>query len=575
MLKKFYYLTDKGQRQLYKASFFLTIFELITTLSVIPIFYALHEMLLVYTGQRAGTSPLYLYVIASIFIIVLSFFSYKKMYKVKYLAAGKENCHLRMSVADKLRKLPESYLSKRDLSDLTSTVMDDIGTIEGALTNSVAETISGVACGVILILALFLVNIKLALCLASCLPIAVITMSLSDIVSGRTNRKNRKLKLDVSESVQEYLENIKSLRASDTMQVYQKKLDHRINRIVPRLLLFELLAGMCVSVSYNVMRLGIGFVVICGARMLYRCEITPFVFILFLLMSVRVYEPLSQALETIGALIASTVAARRVKDIMEYPEMTGNKDAAIISYDIEFKNVDFSYDNEEVIKDVSFVAKQGEYTALVGPSGSGKSTIAKLAARFWDINGGKITVGGVDISKVEPEKLFEYYSIVFQDVTLFHDTIYNNILVGNKNATREQVYKAARDAQCMSFIDKIPGGFDAIIGENGHTLSGGERQRLSIARAFLKDAPIVLLDESTASLDPETETSIQIAIERLTRNKTVLMIAHRLRTIEGCDKIIVLDNGKVAGSGRHSDLMESCDIYRKMQKYQRETDTMV
>ncbi|AOZ96251.1 ABC transporter ATP-binding protein [Butyrivibrio hungatei] len=572
MLKKLYYLTDKGQKELYRASLWLTIFELVTTLSVIPIFFALYEMLMVYTGQKLMTSSLGFYIVGSILIVVLSFLSYKKMYQVKYLAAGKENSHLRMTVADKLRKLPESYLSKRDLSDLTSTVMDDIGTIEGAITNSVAETVAGIASGLILILALLFVNVKLALCLLSCLPIAVITMSLSDLVSGKTNLKNRMLKLDVSEGTQEFLENIKSLRASDTMMEYQNNMDKRINRIVPRLLLFEFLAGMCVSVSYNVMRLGIGFVVICGARMLARGEITPFVFILFLLMSVRVYEPLSQALETVGALIASTVAARRVKDIMEYPEMSGNKESDIKSYDVEFKDVHFSYEDEEVLGGISFTAKQGEYTALVGPSGSGKSTIARLAARFWDVTGGTVTVGGVDVSTVEPEELFKYFSIVFQDVTLFHDTIYNNILVGNKNATREQVMQAARDAQCMSFIDKIPGGFDAVIGENGHTLSGGERQRLSIARAFLKDAPIVLLDESTASLDPETETSIQMALDRLSRNKTVIMIAHRLRTIEECDQIVVLDGGKIVGCGRHADLMEKCYTYKKMQNYQKESD---
>ncbi|MBE5841875.1 MAG: ABC transporter ATP-binding protein [Butyrivibrio sp.] len=572
MLKKLYYLTDKGQKELYRASLWLTIFELVTTLSVIPIFFALYEMLMVYTGQKLMTSSLGIYIAGSILIVVLSFLSYKKMYQVKYLAAGKENSHLRMTVADKLRKLPESYLSKRDLSDLTSTVMDDIGTIEGAITNSVAETVAGIASGLILILALLFVNVKLALCLLSCLPIAVITMSLSDLVSGKTNLKNRMLKLDVSEGTQEFLENIKSLRASDTMMEYQNNMDKRINRIVPRLLLFEFLAGMCVSVSYNVMRLGIGFVVICGARMLARGEITPFVFILFLLMSVRVYEPLSQALETVGALIASTVAARRVKDIMEYPEMSGNKESDIKSYDVEFKDVHFSYEDEEVLSGISFTAKQGEYTALVGPSGSGKSTIARLAARFWDVTSGTVTVGGVDVSTVEPEELFKYFSIVFQDVTLFHDTIYNNILVGNKNATREQVMQAARDAQCMSFIDKIPGGFDAVIGENGHTLSGGERQRLSIARAFLKDAPIVLLDESTASLDPETETSIQMALDRLSRNKTVIMIAHRLRTIEECDQIVVLDGGKIVGCGRHADLMEKCYTYKKMQSYQKESD---
>lgn len=570
MLKKIFHLTDRGVKALHKASLWMTLFELACSCSVIPIAYALYEMIQVYTGKLHETTGIYIYIIVSIVIVILCFLLYKKMYSVKYISACKENNHLRMSVADKLRRIPEAFLSKRGLSDLTSTIMDDIGTIEGVLTNSIAETVGGIASGLIMIIALFFVNAKLALCLASCLPIAAIAMSLSHVVSGKTHEKNRYLKLDVSEGVQEYLENIKSLRGSDTMAVYQKNMNYRINRIIPRLVLFEFLSGMCISVAYNVMRLGIGFVTILGAKMLISGEITPFVFLLFLLMSVRVYEPLSQALETAGALIASSVAAGRIDEILTCPEMTGKSEADPKGYDIEFKDVDFGYDEKKVLNKVSFTAKQDEYTALVGPSGSGKSTVVKLAARFWDINSGKITVGKEDISKVEPEALFKMFSIVFQDVTLFRDTIYNNILIGNKNATREMVLKAAEDAQCMSFIEKLPDGIDTVIGENGHTLSGGERQRLSIARAFLKDAPIVLLDESTASLDPETETSIQLALERLTKGKTVLMIAHRLRTVENCDRIVVLEDGKVVGNGKHEELIKKCSCYKKMYNYQKE-----
>lgn len=572
MLKKMYHLTDEGTNALHRASIWMTLFELACSSTVLPVLYVLYEMLQVYTGKMEATTSAIVYIVVSVIIVAICFLLYKKMYKVKYIAAGQENNHLRMAVADKIRKLPEAFLSKKDLSDLSSTIMDDIGTIEGVLTNSVAETVGGIASGVITIIALAFVNLKLALCLASCLPLAAIAMGLSHTVSGKTHEKNRYLKLNVSEGIQEYLENIKSLRGSDTMDVYQNNMDHRINRIIPRLVLFEFLSGMCISVAYNVMRLGIGFVAILGAKMLAGGEISPFVFLLFLLMSVRVYEPLSQALETAGALIASSVAAGRINEIVEHPEMSGSSDFEPQGYDIEFKDVDFGYDHEQVLSKVSFVAKQGEYTALVGPSGSGKSTVVKLAARFWDINKGKIMVGNEDVSEIAPETLFKMFSIVFQDVTLFHDTIYNNIKIGNKNATRKMVLKAAEDAQCMSFIEKLPNGIDTLIGENGHTLSGGERQRLSIARAFLKDTPIILLDESTASLDPETETSIQLALERLTKGKTVLMIAHRLRTIENCDCIVVLEDGKVVGNGKHEELMNNCKCYQKIHNYQRESN---
>ena len=570
MLRKIYHLTPQGEKEIYKAAGWMTLYELICAMTVLPIYYEIREMIQVYTGAREKLSPISLYLVAIILLIVMIFRAYKKTYNVKYLSAGKENGYLRMAVADKLRKLPEEYLVKKDLSDLASTIMDDIATIEGVLTNSIAEFISGLASGVIILIAMGFINLKLTLCLAACIPIAAISMGLSNAVSGKTNLKNRYLKLDVTCSIQEYLENIKALKSSDSLVNYQKMIGRKLNRIVPRLVLYEFLAGLCISIAYNVMRLGIGFVTIYGAKMLISGEISPLVFLMFLLMSVRVYEPLSQATETLGALIHSFVAAKRIDEILEHEEMAGITEIQPEGYDIEFKNVNFGYEDEPVLKNVSFVAKQGQYTALVGPSGSGKSTVTKLAARFWDIESGKITVGGVDLSKVNPETLFNLYSIVFQNVTLFHDTIYNNILIGNKNATREEVLKAAEDAQCMSFIEKLPDGIDTMIGENGHTLSGGERQRLSIARAFLKNAPIVLLDESTASLDPETETSIQLAIERLTEGKTVLMIAHRLRTIKGCDQIVVLEEGKVAGIGKHDYLMDNCNCYKRIQYYQKE-----
>ena len=575
MLKKIYGLSDSGQKAMYKAAAWLTVFELAAVLPAVLMLWGLYEMLDVYadSGNTCKVS-LFKYIAIGVLLLILMYLSYRKMYRTKYIEAGKANGTMRMELAERLRLLPEEFLSRHDLSDLTSAIMDDMGTVEGALVNQVAETISGAASGVVMLCVLAFVNVKLTLCLAACLPLAALAMALSKAVSGKTHEKNRKAKLKISEGVQEYLENIKVLQQSDSLESYQNKVGGRIKKLLPGLILFEFLAGGCVAAAYNIMRMGIAFVTVAGVDMLINGEITPFVFLTFLIMSVWVYEPLSHANEGLGALIASTVAAGRLRDIREYPLQTGDETLSNSGCDIRFENVCFSYGENETIHDVSFTAEQGRYTALVGASGSGKSTLCRLAARFRDINGGRITIGGQDISRVPPEELFSLFSIVFQDVTLFNDTIYNNILIGNKNASPKEVRRAAELAGCMPFIERLPDGIDTMIGENGHTLSGGERQRLSIARAFLKDAPVILLDESTASLDPETETKIQQALEKLTKGKTVMMIAHRLRSVVGCDKIVVLDKGRVVGCGKHDELMDTCPQYKKIFELQTETAEM-
>lgn len=574
MLKSLYNLSSKGRKAVYKASIWLAIFQVSCMAPMLLIIDALRRMLDRINGVSTSSLPVVPYILIGTILVALMYLSYRKMYYVKYISAADENMKMRMSIMDKLRKLPESFLSKRDLSDLTSTVMDDIGTIEGILANQLTEMIGGfIAIGIVLIV-MFFFHVKMALALCLVLPIAALAMSLSDKVSGGTHKKNRLIKVSISDSIQEYLENIKSLKTSGSLSDYQNGIQKKMRRLVPRLVLFEFLAGMCISISYNALRIGIGIVATYGAGLLAKGEIGICTYVGFMLMAVWIYEPLSYTIEHLGAVIASKIASERIEEIMEYPEQSGEEKVNTDSYSIHFQNVDFSYMKSEVkvLKDVSFTANQGEYTALVGASGSGKSTICKLAARLWDIDAGQILVGEQDISKVSPETLFALYSIVFQDVTLFNDTIYNNILIGNRNATREEVLQAAEDAQCMSFIEKLPDGIDTVIGENGHTLSGGERQRLSIARAFLKDAPIVLLDESTASIDPETETKIQMAIERLTRGRTVLMIAHRLRSIVNCDRIIVLEEGKVIGNGTHDELMETCEVYKKLYRLQCESE---
>lgn len=579
MLKGLTYLTEKGRRTIIGASCWLAAFQVMCMVPMVLIVHVFSKMLQSYKSAEPYDYQIVLYIAIGTIIILAMFLLYKKMYRMKYINAAEENNTLRMGVADKFRRLPESYLSKHDLSDLTSTVMDDVGTIEGVLANQLTEMLGGfIGIGVTLVFMYFL-NIKMALVLTAVIPVAALSMSLSDTVSGKTHMKNRVKRVAISDSIQEYLENIRALKVSGNIGDYQEVIRKKIIRLIPGLVLFEFLAGMCVSLAFNVLRMGIGIVAIYGANVLIKGEISAETYITFILMSVWIYEPLSYTCEHLGAVIASKVAATRIENIMKCEEQSGVKEVRFDGYDICFDNVGFSYSGENkrekekrVLKDVTFTAHQGEYTALVGASGSGKSTICRLAARLWDYDEGNLSVGGVDVKCVAPEELFKQFSIVFQDVTLFNDTIYNNILIGNKNATRQQVLKAAEYAECMSFIEKLPEGIDTVIGENGHTLSGGERQRLSIARAFLKDAPIVLLDESTASIDPETETRIQMAIEKLTRGRTVLLIAHRLRSIVGCDRIVVLDKGTVVGNGKHEDLMKSCEVYRKLYNLQCESE---
>ncbi|MCR5213408.1 MAG: ABC transporter ATP-binding protein/permease [Eubacterium sp.] len=576
MLKCLKYFTSDGIKTVVKASIGLTIFQIACIAPMILIVRAFSQMLDAYRAGQIGDFNLGLYIIVGTLLVLLMYVCYRKMYKLKYFGLSNENMNLRMGVMDKLRRLPESYLSKHDLSDLTSRVMDDIGTIEGVLANQLTEMFGGILSIALVILFMFFVNVKMTLALMVVLPVVVLSMSLSDVVSGRTHMKNRLARVAISDGIQEYLENIKVLKISGSIETYQKGLFRKIRKLIPGLVLFEFLAGMCVSTAYNMLRMGIGVVAIYGVNLLIKGQIDVETYITFVLMAVWIYEPLSYTCENLGAVIASKVAATRIEEIMEYKEQEGQRDIVFNDYDISFDDVRFSYETkEEILKGVSFTANQGQYTALVGPSGSGKSTICKLAARLWDVDSGSLTLGGKEVSDISPETLFKQYSIVFQDVTLFNDSIYNNILIGNKDASREDVLRAAEYAQCMPFIEKLPQGIDTIIGENGHTLSGGERQRLSIARAFLKDAPIVLLDESTASIDPETETRIQAAIEKLTKGKTVLMIAHRLRSIVGCDRIVVLDQGKVVGDGRHEELMNNCPVYKKLYTLQHESEETI
>ena len=566
-----FHLSKEGTKTIIKAAVWLSLFQLATLLPVILLARVSEQMMTCYFKGQQEKIPFLPYVGVLLLIVILMFVTYKVAYHKEYLTAGQEEYNLRMELADKLRRLPLSFFGRRELSDLTSVIMDDVQTVSHILSQTAAELMSGLITGCVAMAVLFFYDARLTGYLAICLPVAVFVMALSRRISEGTNKKNRGKKLAVSDGLQEYLENIKLLRTTERIADYQKELERKIKNTIPGQVLYELLAGLSISISYNVMRIGLGLVILFGSKMLVEGDISLFKFLVFLYAAVRIYEPFSSACEHLGDFIASLVGAGRVNALLLEEEQDGADDVAFSQFDITFDHVSFAYNEKEVLHDVSFVAKQGEITALVGPSGSGKSTLTRLAARFWDVKDGAVLVGGKDVKKIAPEKLLANYSIVFQDVVLFNDTIYNNIRIGKAGATEEEVYAAVRLAACDEFIERLPDGYQTMIGENGKTLSGGERQRLSIARAFLKDAPVVLLDESTASIDPENETKIQQAIGKLIENKTVLIIAHKLRSVVDCDKIVVLNEGGLAEEGTHETLMAEKGLYHRLYTLQNES----
>ncbi|MBO0929153.1 ABC transporter ATP-binding protein [Staphylococcus sp. 30400_3112M30941] len=571
IIQQLFSLTQQGKKDLYKTTFLTTLHQISVVFPVILLVMLAEDMIKHIQESQEELILLWGYLIACIILLVIIFGIYLVTYKQMYINSGTESAKMRLRMAEKFRKLPLSYLGEKDLSDFTSTLMDDVSVIEKQLTSDFANLVSGILSSVFITVILAFYNWQMALALFLCMPISLLFIILSKFVTTPTNRKNRQLKLNISEDLQEFFENIKVIKSSSQKEQYIQKLIHTIKSVIPWAILYEVLVGIFISISYNILRIGLGIVVLLGTYLLEQQQLTVLGFILFIFVAVRIYDPLTNSLYKIGEFIYSLVSANRIKNIFKIEEQGGSSNIELTQFDIEFRNVAFGYNDEEVIHDVSFTAKQGEITALVGPSGCGKSTLAKLSARFWDIHSGEILIDGHNINEIHPEKLLSYYSIVFQDVILFNDTVFNNIKIGNSNATDEEVYQAAAMANCTTFIKQLPEGFDTVIGENGQTLSGGERQRLSIARAFLKQAPIVLLDEATASLDPENEILIQNAISELIKNKTVIVIAHRLKTIEHCDQIVVLKEGKIEEKGKHEQLMANEHLYHHLVSLQRKS----
>ncbi len=509
------------------------------------------------------------YAVGSLVCLCLIFIATWFQYNATYLATYVESGVRRISLAEQLRKIPLSFFSKKDLADLTNSIMGDCATLETAFSHYVPALAGSLISTTLIAICLFAIDFRMALAAVWVLPIAFTITLFSARIQEYFNRKSVAANVALESGVQECIESLQDLKSNNAEERYLKGLDKKIDYVEKRHIITELGTALFVVSSTLILKFGIATVALVGSALLIRGEIDIPLFFMFLLVASRLYAPLEGALQNLAAVISTKTNINRMNEIFDQPIQTGSNTMTNQGYDIVFDHVGFAYNTgETVLKDVSFTAKQGEVTALVGPSGGGKTTVSRLAARFWDINKGKITVGGMDISKIDPETLLSLYSIVFQDVTLFNNTIMENIRIGRKDATDEEVIAAARLANCEEFAVKLPDGFYSMIGENGCELSGGERQRISIARAFLKNAPIILLDEATASLDVENETLIQAALSRLIKDKTVLVIAHRMRTVSGADKVVVLSDGSVAEQGTPEKLMNTGKIYPHMVKLQ-------
>ena len=567
-IMKKYALSRQGAKDLVIATISCMVHNLTLMLPVSLLYLLVSDL---YAGG-VPQGHLWIYIVGMVAAVLLILFSYRWVYGATYYATYKESSVRRISLAEKLRKLPLSFFGKRDLSDLTTTIMADCTTLEQSFSHWIPEFFGSMISTVIIAVCLFIFDWRMALAALWVLPVSLAIVAFSGKVQNYFTRRQTEAKLAVADGIQEALETMRDLKSNNAEEKYLKGLDKKIDLQEKRMIASELGGALFVVPAGMILKLGIGTVALVGGMLLANNAITVLTFFMYLLVVSRLYDPLSSSLQNLAAIISTNIPIERMNEIENYPVQPGTAELRTHGYDIVFNNVSFAYNTgEQVLSGVSFTAKQGEVTALIGPSGGGKSTAAKLAARFWDADSGKITLGGTDVKTVDPEKLLSAYSIVFQDVTLFNNTVMENIRIGRQGATDEEVLAAARETQCDEFVEKLPEGYQTMIGENGSALSGGERQRISIARALLKDSPVILLDEATASLDAENETHIQRAISRLVKGKTVLIIAHRMRTVEGADKLVLLKDGKVAEQGSPEELLAKGGIYAKMCQLQQQS----
>lgn len=565
-----YALTEQGVQNTKKGTFWTVVVNLIV-MGGVSILYLVTSGFMETLTEESPLPGTGLIMGLLILFVLLSFLTHLQQYKTTYGLVYNEVKATRLSLAERLRKLPLGYFGKRDLADLTETIMGDVNRMEHVWSHVLGYLYGAYISTAVIALCLFVYDWRLAVACLWGVPAAFGLLFGSRRIAARSAERTKKAAVRVSDGIQEALENVREIRATNQEERYLKGLNQKIDQHERVTIQGELGTGLFINAASVIMRLGVATTILTGANLILSDSIDFMLLFLFLLVITRVYAPFDQSLALIAEMLVSQVSADRMNEIYDTPAAEGQESFEPKGHDIVFEHVSFSYEENEVLHDVSFTAKEGEVTALVGPSGSGKSTCARLAARLWDISKGTIRVGGIDISTVDQEVLLRDYSMVFQDVVLFDDTVMENIRLGRRSATDEEVRAAAKAANCQEFIQRLPHGYDTPIGENGAKLSGGERQRISIARALLKDAPIVLLDEATASLDVENETKVQEALSRLLAGKTVLVIAHRMRTVEAVDKIIVLADGKVTEEGSPAQLMAKNGIYRRMVELQRQS----
>lgn len=568
--KRKYALTEKGVQNVKKGTFWTVIVNIVVMGGVSVLYLLMKDLMAVFIGNQTEMNTITILILLVVFVF-LSFVTHLQQYTATYGLVYGEVKATRIALAEKLRQLPLGYFNKKDIADLTETIMGDVNRMEHVWSHVLGYLYgSYISTGIIAVF-LFIYDWRLAIACLWGVPVAFGLLFGSRKWTSKASEKLKQAAIKVSDGIQETLENVREIRATNQEKTYLRGLYQKIDEHEKVMVKGELVAGIFVNAASVIMRLGVATTILVGAHLIVQGQVDFMILFMFLLVITRIYAPFDQSLALIAEMFVSQVSANRMMEIYDTPVASGKETFEPKGHNIEFHHVSFAYDLQDVLKDVSFTAKEGEVTALVGPSGSGKSTCAKLAARLFDVQKGKITVGGVDINEVDPEVLLSDYSMVFQDVVLFDDSIKENIRLGKRNATDEEVYQAAKAANCDEFVQKLPNGYDTLIGENGAKLSGGERQRISIARALLKDAPIILLDEATASLDVENETKIQEALSRLLAKKTVLVIAHRMRTVQSADKIIVLEDGKVKEEGSPEQLYKQNGLYRHMLDLQNES----
>lgn len=571
-LKEKYALSDEGAKDLCKGILYSVLAYISLMLPVALLALVLNDFLTPLLTKSGQHTNIGFYVIAGIVILAVIFMMHYLQYTITYMGTYEESERRRITLAEKLRTLPIRFFQEHDVSDLTNTIMGDCSGFEHAFSHTVPQFWGSIISTAIVCIALLIYDWRMGLALLWVAPVAFAIVILSRKWQAKLGQKHIDAKLELSDGIQECLETVQDIKACNQEEQYLKKLDKKMDNAEKAQISSELVSASLLTTGQMFLRLGLATVIVVGNALMINEQTTLFSYILFLIAASRIYDPLSGAMANMSELFAVDLQVKRLKTIQNYKEEQKEKDYHTNGYDITFDHVRFAYEpGKPVLKDVSFTAKQGQITALVGPSGGGKSTIANLAAGFYDVNGGTIRLGGTDIAPIDSVAMMKEFSVVFQNVVLFNNTIMENIRVGRKNATDEEVIAAAKAARCHDFIEKLPEGYQTVIGENGSTLSGGECQRLSIARALLKDAPVILLDEATASLDVDNETEIQEAISKLVKGKTVLVIAHRMRTVENADQIIVLADGIVAENGTHEELMKKDGLYVRLVRLQTES----